>query len=661
MADIVYGNKIIFPIPLAQSGSYDFNLIKLAGKELAKESYNAGIHVTFSPMLDIVRDPRWGRVMESPGEDVYTVEQYARSIVQGIQGDKDSDMFSDSHIASCIKHFAAYGAPDSGKDYNTVDMSELRFRREYLPGYIAALEANARLVMTAFNTLEGIPCTGNEWLNKEILREELEFDGVLITDHSAIEEMIAHGYAVDKRDAAFKAAKASIDIDMMTSSYANNLKDLINKGQLSEELLDESVMRILELKNDLGLFENPFRGLDLESTGKYLDESTKNVAKELASKSCVLLKNDKHTLPLNKSQKIALVGPFGDSKLTLGFWAFTGDKDQVITLKEGVLQHISADMLHIHSGTAMFSEFNFPDEFSDPAFRELFLGKDVNNYQKDSHEAIKMAHGADVIVFAFGENFLETGEGASKTSLMLPKDQICLLKELRKLKKPIIGVLYTGRPVILTEIEENFDALLLAWYPGTMGGQAIADLLYGEKVPSGKLSMTFPRNEGQIPIHYSQLNTGRPLNADNCNGRFISRYIDSPSSPLYPFGHGLSYCDFVYKNGYISSMQLSPDKEIVLSIDIQNNSDFDGDEVVQLYIRDLAADIVRPKKELVSTERVSLRANECKTVTFVVNSELISYIDKKGNTQLEPGLIELYIGRSSEDIRSQFTIDYVSS
>lgn len=657
MADIIYGNKTIFPIPLAQSGSFDFDLIKAAGSEIAKETYNAGVHVTFSPMLDIVRDPRWGRVMESPGEDVYTTKQFAKNIVEGFQGQLAGGKIPENHIASCIKHFAGYGAPEAGKDYNTVDLSEVRFRQDYLPGYQAAIEANAKLVMTAFNTLEGVPCTGNEWLNSKVLREENNFQGVLITDHSAITEMISHGFAENQTDAAEKAIKASVDIDMMTSSYANELKGLIEGGKLTEQLLDEAVFRILALKNDLGLFENPYRGLKMETTGEFLADSTKSLAKELVKKSCVLLKNENSILPLNTDGKVALVGPFGDTKLTLGFWAFTGSKSDVVTLKEGIEKYLNSNQLKVSVGTNMFEGFQFPDEFSGDLFKNAFLG-DQYSQPGNIEDAKEIASNSDVIIYAFGENLLETGEGASKTILSIPEGQKALLKELKKIGKPIVGVLYTGRPLVLSDVEEYFDAILLAWFPGTMGGDGIADLLFGETSPSGKLSMTFPRNEGQIPIHYGTLNTGRPLNEKNSNGRFISRYLDSPSTPLYPFGYGLSYCDFQYENGRVTGEVLTEDEVINLSIEVKNLSGFEGDEVVQLYIRDFTADIVRPVKELVATKRISLRPKETLIVEFEVTSKLLSYISKGGELKLEPGKIALMVGRSSAEIVFEKNIEF---
>ncbi|OJG82795.1 beta-glucosidase [Enterococcus ratti] len=468
MSDVIYGFRTIFPMPLAQAGSYDFELIQKAAELTAKESYLNGLHVLFSPMLDLSRDPRWGRVMESPGEDVYTAKAFARSIVKGYQG-KSGMQIPQYHVAACLKHFAAYGAPESGREYNTVDLSNQRLFNEYLQPYQAAIEAKIELVMTAFNLLNGVPATGNEWLNRDILRSRFGFEGVLVSDYAAIKELIPHGYAKDEIDAAKKAMIAGVDLDMMTSIYANHLAELVTDSYFMT-LLDEAVWRILTLKNKLGLFENPYRGLEEENTGEILTDKAKCVAVELVEKSCVLLKNE-GALPLNKNKKIAVIGPYGESKLTLGFWASVSGKPQdTVTLKEGLSEHFQPNQLTFAKGYNLFDSY---EEFGPMKKGMEMLNGPIEEAEKLMDEALMIAKKADSIVLTFGEQFIESGEGASKAHLNIPLKQQRLIKKLHELNKPIIGVLYTGRPLVLTEVEQYFDSLLLAWFPGTMGGLAL--------------------------------------------------------------------------------------------------------------------------------------------------------------------------------------------
>lgn len=653
MADVIYGFRTINPIPLAQAGSFDFELIQKGATETAKESYRNGLHVLFSPMLDLVRDPRWGRVMESPGEDVYVASQYANSIVTGYQGELNEEQtIEEDHVAAGIKHFAAYGAPEAGREYNSVDMSLLKLRQTYLPPYEAALKANAKLVMTAFNLLNGIPATANKFLNRKILREENNFDGVLISDFAAIEELVDHGYAKDKQTAAQKALEAGVDIDMMTSCYANELQSLIESDQLPMELLDEAVRRILVLKNELGLFENPYRGLEAETAGEILTATAKQTAIELVEKSSVLLKNDQQ-LPLGKSEKLAVIGPYGTSKLTLGFWAsVTGSPLDTISLAEGLQQHFPNQQLLLSKGYNLFDDY---EAFGPLKEAVIQLNGPIDAENELVQEAVEKAKQADKILFTFGENFMESGEGASKAHLDLPEKQLHLLRELKKTGKPIVGILYTGRPLVLTEVATLFDSLLLVWYPGTMGGIGISNLLTGKANPSGRLAMTFPRAEGQIPIYYAHHSTGRPMGTSNQQPRFTSRYTDEANEPLYPFGYGLSY----------SSFQITTDSAAVhcragdtfsFKLAIQNTSQVDGEEVIQFYIQAAASEIVRPVQELVGSKRIFVHAKSVEEVEIEVDSNSLGYVNESGEHVLEKGSYRYLIATSSDNVHKSISI-----
>lgn len=641
MSDIIYGFRTIFPLPLAQAGSYDFDLIQRAAEFTAKESYLSGIHCIFSPMLDLVRDPRWGRVMESPGEDVYTGRAFAKSVVTGYQGE-ESHLLSENHVAACIKHFAAYGAPEAGREYNTVDMSNQRLFNEYLPVYQAAIEANALLVMTAFNVLNGIPSTGNKWLNRDILREKFKFSGLLVSDHSAIEELQAHGFTENQRASAKVAIEAGVDFDMMTSVYANGLEPLILSGEVEESLLDEVVWRILELKNKLGLFENPFRGLDKENTGEFLTNEAKKTAVELVEKSCVLLKNEEDILPLSAPKKIAVVGPYGKGKFTLGFWASVSGKAQdTVTLKEGLEKNFPKENLSFATGYNLFDSY---ESFGPLKAGIEHLNGVIEDDNKLIEEALEIAKNSDVILLTIGEQFLESGEGASKAKLTLAKKQLRLIKALASLDKPIVGLLYTGRPLVLTEIEPYLSGLLLVWYPGTMGGQGIANLLSGQASPSAKLTMTFPRSEGQIPIYYSQNTTGRPLDEKNKNFRFVSKYTDESNNPLYAFGAGLTYTqsEISWLNS-AKEVSFDANEQIQLTYNLENLSDQESNTAVHLYMRDMSASIVQPFRKLIASQFIKLKAKTKEKVSVCISKENLSFYDNEGELHFEAGEFRFYL------------------
>lgn len=656
MADIIYGFRTIFPIPLAQTCSWNFADIEQAASITARECYDQGVHVTFSPMVDIVRDPRWGRVMESPGEDTLLAKKYAESMVHGLQGRQSEDIPSDK-IAACVKHFAAYGAPVAGREYNTVDMSEHMLREYYLPGYQAAIDAGAKLVMTAFNTLNGIPATGNEWLNRVLLRQEMKFDGVLISDYAAVEELIMHGYAENEAAAAKLALRAGVDIDMKTAVYANQLESLISDNEHLEQLLNDAVYRVLKLKSDLGLFEDPFRGLkttrQLQAT-RILSDEHKAAARSLAEQSVVLLKNEKDLLPLSKQAKISLIGPYAEENSTLGMWAIKGDEADTVNLKTGLLKYIDSHQMSVCRGSHLLLDRE----------RES-LGKYVDKLPVETvdedvllQEAIRHANEADVVILALGESVYQSGEGGSRTNPILPEPQLKLLRELRQLGKKLVVIVYSGRPLILTEVAEQADALIQAWYPGTMGGEALANILYGTVNPSGKLAMTFPRSVGQIPVYYNELNTGRPDLPENGSYRFASRYIDEVNEPLYPFGYGKSYTTFDCSLLSVSRREISVGESVDIEVSVTNTGRFDGRETVQLYIRDRFASVTRPVKMLTDFRQIFLKSGETGNVQFSIREDMLRFYGSSMKYQSEPGDFDVYIGTSSRDTPLTFSFSF---
>ncbi|MFG6113677.1 glycoside hydrolase family 3 N-terminal domain-containing protein [Halobacillus sp. MO56] len=624
MSDIIHGFKTIFPVPLAIGCSWDIELAEKSAAIAAKEAAVAGVHVTFSPMVDLTRDPRWGRVMESTGEDTFLNSEYARAFVRGFQGDLDNEKYK---VASCVKHFAAYGAPEGGRDYNTVDMSEWMLRENYLPAYKAALDEGCQMVMTAFNILNGIPSTGNEQLMRGILRDEWGFDGVLISDWGAVKELIPHGVAEGQKQAAEQALKAGVDIEMMTSCYVNHVEELIEEGALEESLLDEAVLRILKLKEKLGLFEKPYRFANEEEEEKYiLSEDHRQASRELAAKSIVLLKNDA-LLPLASNKKVALVGPFADSTDVLGPWSWGGASEDTITVKTGLKEHFSDENLLVANGTGI-----------------------EEGTEDQMQEALQAAEQAEVVVLALGEDSDMSGEAGCRADIRLPEVQLDLLKKVRALGKPVVAVLFNGRPLDLREVTENADAVVEAWYPGTEGGNAVADILLGKVNPSAKLTMSMPYSVGQVPVYYNSYNTGRPKDAPDAQERYVSQYLDIPNGPLFPFGYGLSYSQFEYADLQLSSDTLAADGTLNVSINVTNTSDLAGEEVVQMYVRDHVGEVVRPLKELKAFERISLEAGESQTVSFAITEEQLRYYHADLEHKSDAGEFTVFVGTNSEDV-----------
>ncbi|WP_211278994.1 glycoside hydrolase family 3 N-terminal domain-containing protein [Sutcliffiella halmapala] len=624
MADIVHGFKTIFPVPLAIGCSWDMELAEKSAEIAAKEAAVSGVHVSFAPMVDLVRDPRWGRVMESTGEDPYLNSLFARAFVRGFQG---NDLTNDQHrVAACVKHFAAYGAPEGGRDYNTVNMSERQLRESYLPAYKAALDEGCEMVMTAFNTVDGIPATGNKKLMRDLLRDEWGFDGVLISDWGAVKEQIFHGVAADERESALKSIVAGVDIEMMTSCYPKHLKELVESGEVSEEIIDESVLRILALKEKLGLFENPYRGADEELENQVImSEEHRKASRELAAKSCVLLKNE-GVLPLQKEQKVALVGPFAKSGDILGPWSWHGSKEEAVQLHEGFKMKMDATNLTIAEGS------------------------DIETVTEEQvQEAMKAAKEADVIVLALGERSSMSGEACCRADIRLPEAQIQLISKLKELQKPMVAVLFNGRPLDLHGVIDQVDAVLEAWYPGTEGGAAVADLLFGDVNPSGKLTMSFPFSVGQIPVYYNSFNTGRPNRPDAPN-HYVSKYLDIPNEPLLPFGFGLSYTNFTYSEMTLTQTIITPNEPITVSVKVTNAGDTAGEEIVQLYIHDISGEIVRPLKELKGYSKVWLQPGETKEIFFTITEEQLRYYHSDLQFTSDNGEFHVMIGPNSKEL-----------
>jgi beta-glucosidase len=645
MADIINGYKTIFPISLALGCSYDFDLVKQTAAISAKEASVSGAHVTFSPMVDLVRDPRWGRVMESYGEDPYLNSQYAKAMVEGYQNENEDG----ENIFACVKHFAAYGAAMAGREYNTVDIGERSLRQDYLPAYKAAIDAGAKMIMTSFNTVDGIPATCNKHLLQDILRDEWKFDGVVISDFSSIAELMAHGVAENEEQAASLAFNAGCDIDMMTSVYLNHLKDLIDKNKVDMAKIDEAVLRILELKNELGLFENPYRSAsEQKEKDVHLQPAFLQKAREAVTKSCVLLKNDE-VLPLKKEQKVALIGPYANSTDLCGVWSIHADTSKVVSVLQGMQKQANENCVQYALGTPVST---------DPDIIEHLGGFVTENQEKTTYDlqaelqhAIETAKEADVIVVALGEHYLESGEGAARMHLDVAAHQMELLKELSKLNKPIVTLLFNGRPLVLSEVLSYSDALLECWYPGIEGGNGIADLLYGTVSPSAKLTMSFPRCVGQIPVYYNSLNTGRPYAANN---RFTSHYIDGSNEPLFDFGYGLSYTSFDYGNVELDSCILEPNKTIKAAVTVTNTGKKEAEEIVQLYIHDCFGSVSRPKKELKGVCRLSLAPGQSKKAEFEIDEDMLKFFTSQNCFEAESGDFEVFIGPDSSTQNKAF-------
>lgn len=650
MADIVNGYRTVFPVPLAQGCTFDPEMVKEGAAIAAKEAAAAGIHVTFSPMADLVRDARWGRVMESTGEDPYLNGLMAAAMVKGYQGD---DLKEKGCIAACLKHFAGYGAPEAGKDYANVELSERTLRDDYLAAYKAAVDADVALVMTSFNTLNRIPSTANKTLLRHILRDEMGFEGMVISDWAAVGEMVNHGVAEDFSEAARLAIEAGVDMDMASPSYIKHLKKLVEDGVVPLSLIDESCLRVLELKNKLGLFENPYKDLSRDDEAKLLlCDAHKKAARACAEASFVLLKNE-NMLPLQKdaAKKTAFIGPFVDNKYLCGSWAIFSDDQDTTTLKSALMDARLPGLTSFAKGCPVVDENEVIHGFQKPVERE------ETDVEKALSEAIEAAKAADQVVLALGEHREFTGEAASRAFLTLPACQQRLFDEVAKVNDNITVVLFCGRPMDIRSIKDKAKAILVAWLPGTEGGPAIVRTLYGDASPSGKLAMCFPYCASQLPIHYNHLSSGRPFHGHFADGRFGAKYQDIPNEPLYPFGFGLTYTAFSCSPIAISKHSLQKGEALLASVTLKNIGSCQGTETVQLYIRDVKGSVARPVRELKGFEKVTLLPGESKEVSFKITEEMLRFYDINMDYTSEPGLFELFIGTDSQtDNKASFTL-----
>jgi beta-glucosidase len=631
--DVIHGYKTIFPINLGMASSWDPKSVELAARIAATEASSAGVQWTFAPMVDIARDARWGRVSEGSGEDSFLGIQMAVANVKGFQGD---DLSKNNTILACAKHFAAYGAAEAGRDYNTVDMSERVLRDTYLPAFKATVDAGVKTFMTSFNEIAGVPSTGNKFLIRDVLKGEWNFNGMVVTDYTGINEMVAHGFATDNKNAGELAMNAGVDMDMVGGVYMNYLKQSYDEGKVTLAQIDDACKRILDVKYDLGLFEDPYRYSDekREKATIYKPEFLE-ASLDIAKKSLVLLKNNNSILPLKTNQKIAFVGPLvSDEFNIIGSWAALGDRTGFATsVKEGVT--------------------NYLKNVSNVTFDQ---GVEIQSSKRDwMQKALENAKNADVIVAIMGEKENMTGEAASQTNIDLPGLQKEFLAELKKLGKPIVLVLLNGRPLTLSWENENMDAILEAWWPGTRGGDAIAQTLFGANNPNGKLPMSFPRNVGQLPIYYNHKNTGRPyLGPTDPEQKYKSQYTDVANSPLYAFGFGLSYTTFEYSNFKISSHKIKFNEKLKVSVDVKNTGNYDGQEIVQLYVRDLVGSVTRPVKELKGFEKINLKKGETKTVSFEISSEDLKFYTLEMKNEAEAGSFEVFVGENSNTDRKEY-------
>ncbi|OCG01542.1 beta-glucosidase [Gilliamella sp. wkB112] len=652
--DIIHGHRTVFPINLGIAATWDRNAIGKAAEVSADEATSDGLNITWSPMVDITRDPRWGRVSEGFGEDPYLTSEAGRIFVEKMQKQVLSDKKS---LVTTVKHFALYGAVEAGREYNSADMSERKMFQEYLVPYKAAIDAGSKAVMVSLISVNGIPATGNHWLLTEVLRDKWHFDGVVISDHGAIRELINHGVASDAKDAVRVAIKAGIDVSMNDEYFLKFIPELVNEGVLTEEEINKACRHVLELKYDMGLFKEPHRNLDpkLDIDTMFADNRLhREEARDVARQSIVLLKNKNKVLPLRKNKKIAVIGPLADSKRDiLGSWSGAGRANLAVTPLEGIKKAAkTADLISYAFGA------NLSDD--QQLYRFLNLYEETTKFDerpadKMIAEAVEKAKKADVVVAFVGEAEGMAHESSSRTDLSLQASQKRLIKALKATRKPLVIVLMNGRPLTLSEEYQQADAMLETWFLGTEGGNAIADVLYGDYNPSGKLPMTFPDNVGQIPIYYSHLNTGRPHGTENM-GKYTTSYFDSPNEPLFPFGFGLSYTNFTI-NYSLSSNEMTKDGEIVVTANVENIGDRTGVQTVQLYLQDVTASVSRPVKELIGFEKISLKPLEKGEVKFVIKPEMLKFWNDKMQYVAEPGKFNVFVGTdSTTEDKQTFTL-----
>lgn len=633
--DVIHGHRTIFPVPLGQSSTWDTAMIEKAERIAAIEATAEGLNWTFAPMVDIARDPRWGRVMEGGGEDTFLGGLIAAARVRGFQGKSLSD---NNTLLACVKHFAAYGAPQAGRDYHTVDMSERSLYEWYLPVYKAAVDAGVASVMTSFNEIAGVPSTSNRWLLTSLLRDDWGFEGFIVTDYTSLNELVPHGVAKDLEHASELSINAGVDMDMQGSAFLNHLGGLLSSGKVSEQTINSAVRRVLEAKYKLGLFDDPYRYCDNKrEEEEIMTPVSLAFAREVAAKSCVLLKNENRTLPVPKSVRtLAIIGPLSDSKPDmLGSWSAAGQWEKCVTLREGIQNKVG-------STVKILTE----------------KGCEVNDQNKSGIDrAVSVARRSDFVILALGESSSMSGEAASRTNISLPGVQMELAEAVIMTGKPVAVVLFNGRPLTIPELDRMAPAILESWYGGTEAGNGIADVLFGDVNPSGKLTMTFPRNVGQVPLFYNSKNTGRPINPENPYEKYRSNYLDSPNTPLYPFGYGLSYTTFGYSEIKLNSQSFGANDEIIASVEVTNTGDMDGEEIVQLYVRDLVGDVTRPVRELKGFRKILVKKGQTLTVTFRITPDDLSYYHQDMSCTFDAGEFEIFIGTNSDTtVKTMFSI-----
>ena len=644
--DVIHGYETIFPIPLGLSCSWDMAAVEQSARIAAEEASADGISWTFSPMVDVSRDPRWGRVSEGSGEDTYLGCRIAEAMVRGYQGpDKETQLTQDDQILACVKHFALYGAPEAGRDYNTVDMSRIRMYNEYFPPYKAALDAGAASVMASFNEIDGVPATGNRWLLTDVLRDQWGFDGFVVTDYTGIYEMIAHGIG-DFEKVSVQALKAGVDMDMVSEGFVENIKNALDKGLVSMKDIDLACRRILEAKYRVGLFADPYKFCRAEDAAQevYCQEH-RDIARKIASESFVLLKNE-NVLPLKRQGTIGLIGPLADTKSNMpGTWSVAARFDVPKTIREGLEDAVAGKAKVLYAkGSNLVSDYDL--EMRSTMFgREL--GRDNRTDAQLLSEALAVARRSDVIVAALGEASEMSGESSCRTEISIPDVQQTLLKALVATGKPVVLVLFNGRPLTLNWEAENVPAILDVWFGGSETADAVADVLFGDVNPSGKLTMTFPKNIGQVPLYYAAKNTGRPLLEGRWFEKFRSNYLDVDNDPLYPFGYGLSYTTFEYSPVTLDAEKVAAGKSVKAEVTVTNTGKVAGKEVVQMYLQDVVGSTTRPLRELKGFEKISLEPGESKTVTFEITPELMSHYNSDLVLVAEPGEFVVYIGPDS--------------
>ncbi len=645
--DVIHGYETVFPIPLGLSCSWDMKEIETSARVAATEASADGICWTFSPMVDIARDPRWGRIAEGNGEDVYLGSQIAKAMVKGYQG----DFSKNTNIMACVKHYAMYGAAEGGRDYNTTDMSRVRMFNEYLPPYKAAVDAGAGSVMVSFNEVDGIPATAKKFLMTDVLRKQWGFKGFVVTDYTGTNEMIEHGLG-DLQTVSALALKAGIDMDMVGEGFLTTLKKSLKEGRVTQAQIDNACRLVLEAKYKLGLFDNPYKYCDEKrASSEIFTDANKKTAREIAADCFVLLKNQNNILPLKKSGTIALVGPLADNKENMpGTWSVAANFEKSISVIDGLKEAVGSNAKILYAkGSNLDNDSLFEQRAG--MFGKSFA-RDGRTNEQLIQEALSIASQSDVIVAAVGESAEMTGESSSRSNIEIPEAQKELLKALIKTGKPVVIVLFTGRPLAIKWENDNVPAILNVWFGGSEAGHAIADVLFGDVNPSGKLSTTWPQNVGQIPLYYNHKNTGRPLADGVWFQKFRSNYLDVSNDPVYPFGYGLSYTNFSYSDLKLSSTSLKGNEKLTATVTLTNNGMKDGKEVVQLYIRDLVGSITRPVKELKGFQKIFLKAGESKTVSFTITPDDLKFYNSDLKYDWEAGDFVVMIGGNSRDVKS---------